>query len=166
MISLEEGDEIIFLPKDLKYYWHLGGRAINYDYDDGDDDGDEDDFDEDNDDFDVFSISQRTSNTISTRWGPINYYDDDDNDDEYDDDDDDNNDDDDDDDDVFLTHFLFRIIIVEAPQDTRKIVIRGVLYFLFHLLRVWGESMHAGSKAGPQSFIDSYTKHYLKRLNI
>ena len=46
----------------------------------------------------MFSSSQRTSNTIGTRGGPINYDGDDDND---DDDDDDNNDDDDDDDDEF-----------------------------------------------------------------
>ena len=38
------------------------------DYDDDDDD-DDDDFDNDDDDFEVFSSSQRTSNTIGTRGG-------------------------------------------------------------------------------------------------
>ena len=55
MISLEEGEGLIFLPKDLKHDRHQGGRAINYDNDDDDGDEDDDDFDEDIDDYDVFS---------------------------------------------------------------------------------------------------------------
>ena len=42
-----------------------GGGRLNYDNDDCDDD----DFDDDNDDYDVFSSSERTSNTIVTRGG-------------------------------------------------------------------------------------------------
>ena len=60
-----------------------GGEELKYDDDDDDDD---DDF---NDDDNVFSSSKRSSNTIGTRGGPINYDVDDD-----DEDDDDNNDDD------------------------------------------------------------------------
>ena len=56
----------------------------------------------------MFSLSQRTSNTIGTREGPINYDDDDDDNNNDDDDDDDhNNDDDDDDDIVFSKNFCF-----------------------------------------------------------
>ena len=36
---------------------------------DDDDDDDDDDFDDDDGDYDVFSSSQRTSNTIGTREG-------------------------------------------------------------------------------------------------
>ena len=71
---------------------HQGG-PINYE------DDDEDDFDDDDV---VFSSSQRTSNTIGTRGGPINYDVDDD---DVDDDDDDN---DDDDDDVFDDNVLLK----------------------------------------------------------
>ena len=61
----------------------------------------------------MFSSSQRTSNTIRTSGGSINYDDDDNNDD--DDDDDGNNDDDEDDDDVFSKTCFCRFLIVEAP---------------------------------------------------
>ena len=86
MISFKERNGLIFLQKDLKHNWHQGGGAINYDNDDDDDDGFDDD---DDDDYDVFSKSQRTSNTVANMVGLINYDDDYDND---DDDDYDNND--------------------------------------------------------------------------
>ena len=40
---------------------------LKIDNDDNDDDDDDDDYN-DNDDYDVFSSSQRISNTIGTRW--------------------------------------------------------------------------------------------------
>ena len=56
--QLEEGEGLVFVPKDLKHNWHQGGGRTNYDDDEYDDDDDDDnDFD---DDYDVFSSSQRT----------------------------------------------------------------------------------------------------------
>ena len=69
MVGLEEGDGIIFVPKDLKHNQHQGVEPINYDDDDdADDEYDDDDFGDDNDDA-MFSSSQWTPNIISTRGG-------------------------------------------------------------------------------------------------
>ena len=87
VITLGEREGLIILPKELKYDWP-GVGPINYDNDDDiddDDDTDDDDDNDDNDDFDVFSWYQRTSNSIGTMRGLINYDDDDDK--NYDDDD-------------------------------------------------------------------------------
>ena len=66
--QLEEGEGLVFVPKDLKHNRHQGGGGqINYDDDEYDDDDDDDDCDDDNDDYDVFSSSQRTSNMVGTR---------------------------------------------------------------------------------------------------
>ena len=73
LISLEEGEGIIFLPKDLKHNRHQGEGQLNYDNDDydydDDDNDDDDDFHDDEDGFDWFSSSQRTSNRVGTRGG-------------------------------------------------------------------------------------------------
>ena len=50
--QLEEGEELIFAQKDLKHNRQQGGQINFY-----------------NDDYDVFSSSQWTQNTISTRGG-------------------------------------------------------------------------------------------------
>ena len=68
--NLDEGEGIIFLPKDLKQDQHKGVEPINYDDCDADDgDDDDDDFSADNDDDDTFPSSQRTPNRIGTRGG-------------------------------------------------------------------------------------------------
>ena len=79
VIGLEEGEVLIFLSKELKYYWHKGRGQINYDSDeydndeDDNDDYDDDDDDDDNDeDYDMFSSSKRTSTMINNRGGGVN----------------------------------------------------------------------------------------------
>ena len=61
MTRLEEGNWVIFLPKDPKHNQHQRGQR-NFDNDDNDDDADDDD-----DNYNVFSSSQRTSNRVGTK---------------------------------------------------------------------------------------------------
>ena len=118
IITLGEKEGLIILPKELKHDWPGAGADKNDDNDDNEDDDDDDDKDDDDDngDYDVFYWYQRTSNTIGTIGGPINYDDDNDSDND-DDDDDDNNEDDNDDDDMFSKNIFCRIIIVEALSE-------------------------------------------------
>ena len=69
----------------------------------------------------MFYSYQRTSNTIGTIGGPINYNDDDDSDNDADDDDDNNNDDNDDDDVFSKKRFFFvKLLYLKPYQSDRR----------------------------------------------
>ena len=70
MISLEQGEGLVFIPNDFKHNLHQLGWINSDDNDNGDDDDDDDDDDDVSDydnDYDMLTSSERILNRVITR---------------------------------------------------------------------------------------------------